>query len=293
MSDLFHGSRGKINKAPGLDGSTIDFYQECWSFLVKDVYEVVKQSRQTRKILPILNATFISSIPKQGKSKSLDDYRPITLFNVIYKIIAFMIVNRLKPLLPNLISLEQTWFVEVRKIVDGIIVVWEIIHSFKWTKRLGMFVKLDLSKTYDIIRWFFEFKDLQEFSLLRNGWNGLVPLFPQHFSQFYITYHLLKLFIPLEALEKVTLCHFFSLYWPWKVSEECFKKTTNQIIYMVCVCMGRVFLLHIYSSWMMYYYLVSLPGNRFVGWRKSLTILCSPLEWWFIKRKHKFSFSIS
>jgi len=82
-------------------------------------------------MLPSLNVTFIALIPKEEHSQTLDKFRPIALCNVIYKIISKVIASQLKPLLPLLISLEQSSYVEGRKITDGIILTHEIIHSLK------------------------------------------------------------------------------------------------------------------------------------------------------------------
>ena len=72
---------------------------------------------------------------------------------MIYKIISKVIVNRLKPLIPNIISLEQSGFVKGRQILDEVILVHEVIHSLKSTRRSGMTVKLDIAKSYDKLRW--------------------------------------------------------------------------------------------------------------------------------------------
>lgn len=58
-------------------------------------------------------------------------------------------VNCLKPILLDLISLEETNYVEARQIVDGIVVAHEVIHSLKKSKKSGMLIKLDLSKAFD------------------------------------------------------------------------------------------------------------------------------------------------
>ena len=58
-------------------------------------------------------------------------------------------MNHLKPHLPNLISPEKSGFVKGRQILDGVILVHEVIHSLKSTKRPGMMIKLDIAKAYD------------------------------------------------------------------------------------------------------------------------------------------------
>jgi hypothetical protein len=66
-----------------------------------------------------------------------------------------VIANRLKPLLQEIISLKQGGFVKGRKILDGIIVAHESIHSLKTSGHPGMIIKLDLAKSYDRINWDF------------------------------------------------------------------------------------------------------------------------------------------
>ena len=137
------------DKAPGPDGFTVNFFHSCWNLLKFDVWGMVEESHTTQKIWPALNATFFTLIPKENKPSTPNKFRPIALCNVLYKIITKIIANRLKPLLPSLISVEQTGYVEGRKILDGIILAHEAIHSLKTTKNPGMLLKLDLSKYFD------------------------------------------------------------------------------------------------------------------------------------------------
>jgi hypothetical protein len=68
---------------------------------------------------------------------------------VVYKIISKVIANRLKPLLPTLISQERAGFVEGRQIMDNIIHAHEIIHTLKIHRRGEVIIQLDLAKAYD------------------------------------------------------------------------------------------------------------------------------------------------
>ena len=91
----------------------------------------MENSRRSASILKALNATLITLIPKKNEAKTPNHYRPIALCNVVYTIISKVIANRLKPLLPTLISQEQIGFVEGRQIKDNIIHAHKLIHTLK------------------------------------------------------------------------------------------------------------------------------------------------------------------
>jgi hypothetical protein len=95
-----------LGKAPGPDGFTTDFFHHCWDLIKKDVWEVVEESRTSVVVLPALNATFLTLIPKEERVTNPKEFRPIALCNIIYKIITKVVANRLKPILTHVISKE-------------------------------------------------------------------------------------------------------------------------------------------------------------------------------------------
>eukprot|EP00253_Pinus_taeda_P012568 PITA_12568 len=121
----------KTGKAPGPDGFTSNFFQHFWDLVKWEVWQVVEESRTLRWMYPGMNTTFTALIPKVEESNTPDKYRPIALCNIIYKIVSKVIASRLKPLLPLIISPEQSRYVEGRQITNGIILTHEIIHSLK------------------------------------------------------------------------------------------------------------------------------------------------------------------
>jgi len=153
----------KAGKAPGPDRFTSNFFHHFWDLVKWEVWQVAEESRTLRWMYPSLNATFIALIPKEEESNTPDKYRPIALCNIIYKIVSKVIASRLKPLLPLIISPEQSGYVEGRQITDGIILTHEIIHSLKHLKKPGMLLKIDLSKAFDSISWEYMHKILQAF----------------------------------------------------------------------------------------------------------------------------------
>ena len=101
---------------------------------------------------------FLTLIPKVKNARRVTDFQPISLSNVLYKLIAKVLANRLKPLLPQIISKTQSAFMSERVITDNILIAHEMLHSLKakWTGKLGyMALKLDMSKVYDWVEWSF------------------------------------------------------------------------------------------------------------------------------------------
>jgi hypothetical protein len=148
--EVMEMSKGKF---PGQDNFTTDFFQACWSTIKHDVWALVEEYRKFTNVLPSLDTTLLAFIPKEEKEEDPSKFKPISLCNVVYKIITKVIENHLKLILPYLISLEKTNYVEGCQILDGIILVHEMIHSLKNTKSSGMLMKLDMSKAFDKISW--------------------------------------------------------------------------------------------------------------------------------------------
>ena len=97
-------------KAQGPDGMLPLFYQMYWTNVGMDVSQVVLSCLNSRSILKSINHTFITLIPKVQNLERVSDFRPISLCNVIYKIVSKVISNRLKPLLDSIVYETQSAF---------------------------------------------------------------------------------------------------------------------------------------------------------------------------------------
>lgn len=95
-------------------------------------------------------------VPKIQNPEKLTDFRPINLCNVIYKVVAKCLVNRLRPLLDDIISETQIVFIPGRMITDNGQLAFECIHHIKQEKdptNKFCTYKLDISKAYDRVDW--------------------------------------------------------------------------------------------------------------------------------------------
>ena len=134
-------------KAPGPDGMNALFYQKFWHIVGDDVINAVLDFLNNGIMVPDLNYTHIVLIPKIKSSEKITDYRPISLCNVIYKIISKVLANRLKLILLNLIATTQSVFVPGRLITDNFLVAYESLHAMhcrKKGRRGSLALKLDV-----------------------------------------------------------------------------------------------------------------------------------------------------
>lgn len=83
----------------------------------------------------------------------LTDFRPISLCNVLYRLIAKILANRLKPTLPHLIDHSQSGFIAGRSIQDNIFLIQEIVHSFSRGRKKYIILKADIEKAFDKVSW--------------------------------------------------------------------------------------------------------------------------------------------
>ena len=91
-------------KAPGLDGMNALFFQKFWHVVGEAVVTVVLDFLNDGIMLPALNHTNIVLIHKVKNPEMMSDFRPISLCNVFYKIISKVLANKLKQVLPEIIS---------------------------------------------------------------------------------------------------------------------------------------------------------------------------------------------
>nr|GFA35420.1 putative RNA-directed DNA polymerase, eukaryota, reverse transcriptase zinc-binding domain protein [Tanacetum cinerariifolium] len=183
------------DKAPGLDGFTAAFFKEAWNVIAIDVTHAVREFFRNGTLLKELNHTIIALIPKVKSPSRVNDYRPISCCNVLFKCISKIIANRIKHGLKTIISPNQSAFVPGRSITDNILLTQELMHNYhldRGSPRCAF--KVDIQKAYDTVDWDF-LQALDEFKKA----SGLVPSLPKSTAYFCNVLNHVKLSI-LQAL---------------------------------------------------------------------------------------------
>ena len=163
-------------KAPGSDGMSAIFFQKYWDVVGNDIICMVLNVINSNMSIANINRTNITLIPKINSPSRLSDFRPISLCNVVYKLISKTLANRLKVLLPQIITENQSAFLSERLIMDNVLVAFELMHYLehkKEGKENFMTVKLDMSKAYDHVEWGYIEKVMEKMGFHEN-WINLI-----------------------------------------------------------------------------------------------------------------------
>ncbi|KAI0496404.1 hypothetical protein KFK09_022720 [Dendrobium nobile] len=157
------------NIAPGGDGVTysIKFY---WKIIKEDFVKALNHFLNLGSIDCNWKDTLVIFIPKVSNPLLPTNYRPISLCNSVYKVVAKIILNRLTLIIPLLISKEQAAFIRGRSISGHILIAQEMFHKFRYSKAAKGMVsfKADMKQAYDSMSWktlkqvlnYFDFPDM-------------------------------------------------------------------------------------------------------------------------------------
>ena len=138
----------KNNKRPGSDDFTVEFFK----FFFKDFKHFIRRSINEGYQKGTFSVTkrqgIITCLPKGDKPRQFlkKKWRPITLLNVIYKIASGCIAQRLKSVLPKLISSDQTGFLSGWYIGENIRLIYDLMNYVEEENIPGLLLVVDFEK---------------------------------------------------------------------------------------------------------------------------------------------------
>ena len=117
------------DKALGLDGFTMAFWQFSWEFTKIEIMAFFGDLFRLGIFQRSLNATFLVVIPKEGGAEELKDFRLISLVGSLYKLLTKVLTNRLKLAIGEVVSEYQHAFFQDRQILDIVLIANEAVDS--------------------------------------------------------------------------------------------------------------------------------------------------------------------
>jgi hypothetical protein len=155
----------KNGKSPGSDGISVEFYKIFWHDIKQYMINSLNYSHENGFLSELQKQSFITLIPKKDKTLTdINNWRPISLLNIDYKISAKAIANRIKRVLEKLISTDQTGFIKGRYIGENIRIINEVINKVNDDNEEGLIFFADYKKAFDSLDHNFMFKCLRYFN---------------------------------------------------------------------------------------------------------------------------------
>lgn len=142
------------NKISGLDGYSSKFFIACCDVVGAKVSEAITEFFETVRILKQWNATTLVLIPKIPNASTTSDFRPISCLNTVYKVISKLLASRLKTILPEVISSNQTAFMPGKLLAKNILLATVQDYKVRRSDAKAM-LKVNLRKAFDSVRWDF------------------------------------------------------------------------------------------------------------------------------------------
>ena len=163
------------NISPGSDGITVEFYKIFWNTIKQHYIRSINYSFEAGSLTELQKQSIITLIPKQNNDITiLDNWRPISLLNVDYKMAAKVIANRVKDSITKIIDHSQTGFIKGRYIGENIRLLFEIIDAAEEENKPGLIFFSDFEKAFDSVDHSYMKNCLKNFNFGEDFINGLI-----------------------------------------------------------------------------------------------------------------------
>ena len=148
----------KLNRSPGCDGIPYEFYRQFWEIIAPHFLAMINEVLSNGLLLPSQGKATIRLIPKIPNPKKVTDYRPISLLNTDYKLLASAIAGRLRKTLPFALQNHQKGGVPGRFMHDSLSMYRDVIEHVSQKKKskngnrtTAAILAYDLEKAYDLV----------------------------------------------------------------------------------------------------------------------------------------------
>ena len=157
-------------KSPGIDGIPKEFYKEFWEILKNDLQHIFNNVLFNLKTTPkTWNQAIITLIPKQkDKLEYLKYWRPISLLCTVYKILTKILANRLKQILPDVISQEQNCMIPQKTMFNNLFLTRDLIKYAKEEQNKFYLLQIDEEKAFDKIDRPFLYQTMEKLGFSKN-----------------------------------------------------------------------------------------------------------------------------
>ena len=153
----------KLNKSPGIDGLSTNFYRHFWKYLGPVLVKVLNSSYDKQKLPFSQRQSILNLIYKKNDPLDLSNYRPISLLNTDYKILSYTLATRIKKVINLIINSDQTGYIKNRFIGFNLRQIQDIIDYADKFNVNGLILFVDISKAFDTLNWNFMYQSLQCF----------------------------------------------------------------------------------------------------------------------------------
>ena len=139
----------KDNKSPGEDGLTAEFYKHFFDLIGTDLIKSLNQSFEDGELCICQRRGVITLLPEEDSDLlDLQNWRPITLLNIDYKIVSTTLAKRIETVLPKLVHPDQTGFMKGCYIGENIRLINDVMEYTLSEKKGGILVSPDFKKAF-------------------------------------------------------------------------------------------------------------------------------------------------
>ncbi|GBG90589.1 hypothetical protein CBR_g50932 [Chara braunii] len=189
-------------KSPGVDGLTVEFYVANWDIFGPLLVELYNEVLVGGRLGRGMTHGVIAVLFKKGYKADVRNWRPISLLNVSYKILAKSLARRLGRYLPGLVERDQGAFVQGRSIFNNIVTAMESLEIVQGENLDTAVLLLDLEKAYDKVGWTFVLTTLRRMGFGNSFCSWIIAMYTYSTSAVMINDHLSESFTLSRSLRQ-------------------------------------------------------------------------------------------